>query len=221
MRMTGGWIRIYLFYGLIFFLLGLAGGLLGSGWGEELRWERGVNMFLADLGKYMNSVIPANDAMMVMAGRRRLSVRLAYPANFPGNWGGLEDKIHGLLGETYYPVIIERMDNGGDYQRFWSRWNESGPDRIHVELRVIPDLNHGERYRVDLRLVFPQPIKAVVSQQMESVLNEIAAYSFRQIERDSLCRREYHWNQSDSLQPILLRLTNAIAEIPGLWRKEI
>jgi hypothetical protein len=222
MRIAGGWIRIYLFYGLIFFLLGLAGSLLEGGWAEEPRLGRGLNLLFANLGKYMNPVIPGNNTIMVLAGRSRLSIRLAYSANFPGDWGGMEDKIRGLLGEAYYPVIIERIDNDAHYyQRFWSRWNEFGTDRINVELMVIPDLKLGERYRVDLGLVFPQSIKEAVSQQIESVLGGIAAYSLRQIKRDYLCRREYHWNQSGSVQPILLRLTKALAEIPGLRQKGI
>jgi hypothetical protein len=220
-RLAGGWIRIYLFYGLIFFMLGLAGSLLGSGWGEEPRMGRGFTMFRAELGKYMNSVIPGNDTMMVMADRSRYSLRLLYPAGATGDWGGITEKMRGLLGETYYPVIVERFDNSGDYQRLWSRWSEVEPDQVGMGLNLIPVGKRQGRYRVQLGLAFPVKLRGITLEQMENVLGGIPSYTLRQIRRGDVCRQDYHWDQSGDWETVLMAVAHALAAIPDLGRPGI
>jgi hypothetical protein len=221
MRIAGGWVRIYLFYGLIFFLLGLAGSLLESGWAEEPRLGRGLNILFANLGKYMNPVIPGNNTMMVLAGRNRLSIRLLYPVGIPGKRVAMPDKIRRLLGETYYPVDVERFKSSGDYQRLWSRCSNVGADQIGVGLNIIPVVNRKDRYRVQLGLAFPIQLREAMMQQMENVFKEIPSYSLRQIRRGYLCRQDYHWEQSGDLESVLTAFSNALAAIPALWRPGI
>jgi hypothetical protein len=217
-RMAGGWIRIYLFYGLIFFLLGLAGSLLQSGWGDESRLGRGLNLFWAGLGEYMNSVIPGNDTMMALAVRSRFSFRLLCPAGATGDGGEIAAKMRRLLGEAYYPVTVERFDNSGDYRRLWSRWSEVGADQMGMGLNVIPVGKRRDRYRVQLGLAFPLKLREITLQQMENVLGGMPSYSLRQLRRGYLCRQDYSWEQSGEWEPVLTAVTNALVAIPGLWR---
>jgi hypothetical protein len=217
MRMNYGWIRIYLFYGLIFFLLGFAGSFLENGWDES--WlAQSFNIFLADLGKYMNPVNSGDNPVMVMAGRSKLSIRLFYPACAAEELGVTPDRIRSLLEGYYHPVIIESFQDRAQYQQYWSRWSDDEPDRIRVGINVISYSDKRDRYQVDLGLAFPRQLQEIASRQMENALGGAASYTLRHILRNSRCRRVYYWNQAGSLKPVLLKITKALAEIPGLWQ---
>lgn len=181
-----GWNRIFLFYGLIFFLLGFAGFLLN----EELflnRIDWGFHQFAADLEPYMRLGKPvANREVAVLSPGANAGVCFWYTADLPE--AGFEPVIRQCRVLLQSRVgYVELKTAGGDEKEVGQRCAREYPGYLIIGLdakRLYP-AKHG--YRIDLNLGMLNLPAPLVMEQIMEALGDRSRISFQVQPRPGEC----------------------------------
>jgi len=173
-----GWNRIYLFYGLIFFLLGFAACCLNQTffW-EELAW--GFQTFTADLGPYTGRKIPSgNPNIMVMAQPNNIPVCFLY--------------THRLLTKGLAPVLnecrkdLERQCTKlqfkvvtADFDAVFNHWIRENPRSIVIGLNIREPSAGDQTWEIDLKFSVTDLALVPLMERVVEVLRDRPSLTFR------------------------------------------
>lgn len=173
-----GWNRIFLFYGLIFFLLGFAGVLFNRE-GFLSRGDWGFQNFTADLKPYTSLVKPGvNQEVAVLAPGNDAGVCFWHSPSFRD--AGFEPEIErccALLRSQVGPVIVKTAEEGeGDPGKRWAR-EYPGYVIIGLDAQRLDPAQPG--YRIVLSLGMMNLAAPLVMEQVLTALADRPRITFQ------------------------------------------